>query len=81
MPADLHVAVVGGGIGGLTLAIALGQRGVPVAVFEQAPEFREIGAGVALSANATRHLHRLGLGDALDAVSVDARPLPRRVRR
>jgi salicylate hydroxylase len=70
-PADLHVAVVGGGIGGLTLAIALRQRGVPVAVFEQAPEFREIGAGVALSANATRHLHRLGLGDALDAVSVE----------
>jgi salicylate hydroxylase len=71
MPADLHVAVVGGGIGGLTLAIALEQRGVPVTVFEQAPEFREIGAGVALSANATRHLHRLGLGDALDAASVE----------
>ena len=71
MPADLHVAVVGGGIGGLTLAIALEQRGVPVTVFEQAPEFREIGAGVALSANATRHLRRLGLGDALDDVSVE----------
>src|SRR4051794_13819025 len=41
-----------------------------VDVFEQAPDFREIGAGVALSANATRHLHRLGLGPALDAVSV-----------
>jgi salicylate hydroxylase len=69
MPGDLRVAVVGGGIGGLTLALALGRRGVPVAVYEQAPEFREIGAGVALSANATRHLQRLGLRDALDAVS------------
>ena len=67
MPADPNVAVVGGG---LTLAIALARRGVPVTVYEQAPEHREIGAGVALSANATRHLHALGLGDALGAVSV-----------
>ena len=71
MPAGPSVAVVGGGIGGLTLAIALRRRGVPVAVYEQAPEHREIGAGVALSANATRHLHRFGLGDALDAASVE----------
>jgi salicylate hydroxylase len=71
MPADLRIAVVGGGIGGLTLAIALAARDVPCTVYEQAPEHREIGAGVALSANATRHLHRLGLGDALDAVSVE----------
>lgn len=70
MPADFRVAVVGGGIGGLTLAIALAAREVPCTVFEQAPEHREIGAGVALSANATRHLHRLGLGASLDAVSV-----------
>jgi salicylate hydroxylase len=70
MPADLRIAVVGGGIGGLTLAIALAARGVRCTVYEQAPEHGEIGAGVALSANATRHLHRLGLGDALDAVSV-----------
>jgi len=71
MPADLEVAVVGGGIGGLTLATALAARDVPVTVYEQAPEHREIGAGVALSANATRHLLRLGLGPALDAVSVE----------
>jgi salicylate hydroxylase len=70
MPAGPKVAVVGGGIGGLTLAIALGARGVPVTVYEQAPEDREIGAGVALSANATRHLHRLGLGPGLESVSV-----------
>src|SRR4051812_26704840 len=70
MAGALRVAVVGGGIGGLTLAIALRRRGVAVTVYEQAPDLREIGAGVALSANATRHLHRLGLGDALEAVSV-----------
>jgi salicylate hydroxylase len=71
MPADPRIAVVGGGIGGLTLALALAARGVACTVYEQAPEHREIGAGVALSANATRHLHRLGLGETLDAVSVE----------
>jgi salicylate hydroxylase len=38
MPADLRIAVVGGGIGGLTLAIALATRNVPCTVYEQAPE-------------------------------------------
>jgi salicylate hydroxylase len=66
----LDVAVVGAGVGGLTLAIALRRRGVSVTVYEQARDHREIGAGVALSANATRLLGRLGLGDELDAVSV-----------
>jgi salicylate hydroxylase len=69
MADDLRVAVVGGGIGGLVLAIALGQRDVRVQVFEQVPELREIGAGIALSANATRLLERLGLGERLAAVS------------
>jgi 2-polyprenyl-6-methoxyphenol hydroxylase-like FAD-dependent oxidoreductase len=53
--------VVGGGIGGLTAALALGRAGVEVAVFERAPELREIGAGITLWANATRVLMGLGL--------------------
>ncbi|MEA2269121.1 MAG: hypothetical protein QOC64_1731, partial [Solirubrobacteraceae bacterium] len=67
----LRVAVVGGGIGGLVLAIALAQRDVHVEVYEQAGELREIGAGVALSGNANRLLHRLGLEEALRAVCVE----------
>jgi salicylate hydroxylase len=71
MAEELRVAVVGGGIGGLVLAIALAQRDVHVEVYEQAGALREIGAGVALSGNANRLLHRLGLEDALRAVCVE----------
>ena len=51
-----NVAIVGGGIGGLTAALALMRRGIDVDVYEQAPELRELGAGVQISANGTRVL-------------------------
>jgi salicylate hydroxylase len=66
-----QVAIVGAGIGGLTLALALRQRGVDAVVYEQASSLHEIGAAVALSANATRLLAELGVGDALDEVSTE----------
>lgn len=59
------VAIIGGGIGGLTLALALRRRGIDAVVHEQAPELREVGAAVALSANGTRVLHELGLRESL----------------
>ncbi len=62
--------VAGGGIAGLTVALALAARGLPVHVFERTPEFREIGAGLQLSPNATRLLDRLGVLDDLRPVSV-----------
>ncbi|MBV9414936.1 MAG: FAD-dependent monooxygenase [Solirubrobacterales bacterium] len=65
-----RIAVVGGGIGGLVLALALRDRGISFALYEQTDELREIGAAVALSGNATRELRRLGLGDQVEAVSV-----------
>lgn len=64
-----RVVVAGAGIGGLTLGIALAQAGVTVDLHERADELREVGAAVALSANGTRLLYRLGVGEALDAVS------------
>jgi salicylate hydroxylase len=66
----LKVAVVGGGIGGLVLALALRERGIGFEIYEQADELREIGAAVALSANGTRELRRLGVGEQVEAVSV-----------
>ena len=68
--AGLKVAVVGGGIGGLVLALAMRERGIGIEVYEQADELREIGAAVALSANGTRELRRLGLGEQIESVSV-----------
>ncbi len=66
-----RIAIIGGGIGGLTLALALRQRGLRANIFEQAAELAEIGAAVALSANATRELRRLGLLDRLARVSTE----------
>ena len=67
---ELKAAIVGGGIGGLVLALALRERGIRFEVYEQAEELREVGAAVALSANGTRELRRLGVGDQVEAVSV-----------
>ena len=64
------VAIVGAGIGGLAAALACARRGIDVAVYEQAPELRELGAGVQVSANGTRVLYSLGLKDALAKVQV-----------
>lgn len=65
MASQPRIGIVGAGIGGLTLALALRRRGLAADVYEQASELREIGAAVALSANATRELERLGCLDAI----------------
>ncbi|SHG96485.1 FAD-dependent monooxygenase [Streptoalloteichus hindustanus] len=73
MAVPLRVVVVGGGIGGLTAALALRRQGVEVVVHEQAPALAEVGAGIAVGANASRLLRRMGLLDELAEVAV--RPL------
>ncbi|WP_234432582.1 FAD-dependent oxidoreductase [Streptomyces sp. MUSC 125] len=70
------VAVIGGGIAGLTLALALRREGVECTVFERSPRPAEVGAGLQLAPNATRLLHRLGVAEALRAIAV----LPRALR-
>src|SRR5712691_10363661 len=67
---DLSIAVVGGGIGGLAAALSLLRAGFDVQVFEQAAALMEVGAGIQISPNASRLLHRLGLGAALDRTGV-----------
>jgi salicylate hydroxylase len=55
------IVIIGGGIGGLTAAIALARKGLAAEVYEQAPELNEVGAGVGLWANALRALQPIGL--------------------
>lgn len=69
------IAIVGAGIGGLVLSLSLRARGIKAEVFEQSAELSEIGGAVALSANATRELERLGLLEALAALSTEPEEL------
>jgi salicylate hydroxylase len=59
----LRAVVVGGGIGGIAAAVALGRAGIDVRVFEQARELTEVGAGVSLAPNGLRMLDRLGVAE------------------
>jgi len=56
------ILLVGGGLGGLATALALGQAGVATQLFEQSPAFTEVGAGIGLGPNALRRLKGWALG-------------------
>ncbi|HMH36862.1 MAG TPA: FAD-dependent monooxygenase, partial [Streptosporangiaceae bacterium] len=64
-----RVAIIGGGIGGLTAANALSRAGIEVTVYEAAAELREIGAGVALHPNAMKVLRAIGVEEGVRAVA------------
>ncbi|RFU31723.1 hypothetical protein B7463_g4594, partial [Scytalidium lignicola] len=68
---DCRVAIIGGGIGGLVCALSLNHHcpGIHVDVYEQAAEYKEIGAGLGIGVNAARLLHKLGLGEAINAIA------------
>ena len=71
----LNIAVCGGGVGGMAVAIALQGQGHDVQVFEQSRQFGRVGADVNLTPNAVHALDRLGVGEALRASA--ARPTHR----
>lgn len=66
-----RVAIVGGGIAGLSLALNLHQRGIDCTVYESAPEIKELGVGITLLPHAMRELTVLGLQDALRPVAIE----------
>jgi 2-polyprenyl-6-methoxyphenol hydroxylase-like FAD-dependent oxidoreductase len=62
----LRAAVVGGGLGGLAAAVALGRAGIDTQVYEQAQQLAEVGAGVSLAPNGLRMLERLGVDEEIE---------------
>ena len=70
MPGKRNVIVAGGGIGGLSAALGLVNKGCDVLVLEQASQFGEIGAGIQIGPNAFHAMDFLGVGDAGRAKAV-----------
>lgn len=67
----MKIAIVGGGIGGMALALSLAAAGLDaVDVYESAPAIRELGVGINILPHAVRELTELGLLDALSAVGI-----------
>ncbi len=64
------ILIVGGGIGGMTAALALAKKGIPSILTEQAPQFRELGAGIQFCPNTFKVLDYLGLTKAFSEISV-----------
>ncbi|MEV8021407.1 FAD-dependent monooxygenase [Streptomyces sp. NPDC086554] len=67
---QMRVAVAGGGIAGLVLAVALRRAGIDCHIYEQAGRLTEVGAGVQVAPNASRLLRRIGLRDRLRSIAV-----------
>ncbi|MEM6373665.1 MAG: FAD-dependent monooxygenase [Pseudomonadota bacterium] len=77
----MRALIVGGGVGGLSSAIALALRGWDVRVFEQAPGLREIGAGLQISPNGWRVLEALGVAAQVSARAFEPEAIEMRVGR
>jgi salicylate hydroxylase len=69
-----HIAIVGGGIGGLTAALSLQRVGMTVSIYERAPELREVGAGLVVTGSSMLGLELLGVADQVRAVAGQLRP-------
>lgn len=66
MEKTVKIAIVGAGLGGAAAATLLQQAGFDVEVFEQAPEFSRLGAGIHVGPNVMKIFRRMGLEKALD---------------
>jgi 5-methylphenazine-1-carboxylate 1-monooxygenase len=75
-----RIAIAGAGIGGLTAALCLAEKGVDVTVFEAVPELKPLGVGINVMPHASEVLHGLGLGPALDAMAIRTRCIEYRTR-
>jgi 5-methylphenazine-1-carboxylate 1-monooxygenase len=69
----MQIAIIGGGIAGLSLAMNLHTRGIAARVFERAPQIRELGVGITLLPHAMREFATLGLANELEQAGVAIR--------
>src|ERR1700738_5424939 len=67
-----RISIIGGGIGGLSAALALHRRGLEVTVYEQSPNLGEIGAGIGLGPNAVKAFRALGIESDVIAIGSTA---------
>jgi salicylate hydroxylase len=70
---ELRVAIIGGGIAGSSTAVALKSKGIRADVYEQAPEFTEVGAGIGVRPPSVRAINKWGLKEDLEKVSAESR--------
>ena len=73
MSNKIKIGLIGAGIGGITAAISLQQKGINPTIYEQAPELGEVGAGITIGPNANHVLNSLGLEEKLEKL---AKPSP-----
>ncbi len=71
MSMDTKVAIIGGGIAGLALALNLKRRNIDCRVYETAPELKELGVGITLLPHATRELDALGLLPEIKSLAIE----------
>jgi 2-polyprenyl-6-methoxyphenol hydroxylase-like FAD-dependent oxidoreductase len=71
MSEETAVAIIGGGVAGLSLALNLKKRGIACHVYEAAPEIKELGVGITLLPHATRELSELGVLDELKTLAIE----------
>ena len=66
-----RIAIIGAGLGGIPAAALLQARGQNVSVFEQAPEFARLGAGINLGPNIMKIMRELGIEDRLRSIGIE----------
>ena len=68
---ESEITIIGGGIGGLALALHLHARGISCRVYEAAPVLKELGVGITVLPHAMRELTALGLGETIEALGIE----------
>jgi 2-polyprenyl-6-methoxyphenol hydroxylase-like FAD-dependent oxidoreductase len=75
MPEEFNIAIAGGGIGDLTLALTLHRAGFTPVIYERADVLAELGVGINILHHAIRHLVDLGMLESLDSIGIRTREL------